>query len=92
MNDSKNFIEITDPVKFQLPQDFPPMCLKILDEFIKYHKLPNELPRPSGEQKKNKEIMERIFYPMILSLSNEKRDELLKEAHEYYMSFPFALR
>lgn len=79
-------IEKIEPTALVLPEKhYGPICGKILKEFISYHNLPNDLPVPEMGLFLHVSLA-RIFNIMIMSMGEEKRNEVLKEAEEYLHS------
>lgn len=64
---------------------YGPLCLRLMQEFIKHHNLPEDLPVPCPGLT-NHESLARIFDILLHSLGKEKRDELLKECDIYFDS------
>jgi len=73
--------------KLTLPKKYGPMCLKILHEFISYHKLPHDIPVPDSSLS-TEEALSRIFDIMLYSIGEEKRNEVLDDVSNYSMSLP----
>ena len=86
MSDDSNEEEV-----LVLPKDYGPICVLILDEFIKFHNLPKDTLKPEKGLKMEFSLA-RIFDIMLLSMGKDKRKDLLAIANEYYMSIPFSMR
>ena len=75
-----NKLELSDSMI--LPEtSYGPFCNRIMQEFIEYHHLP-DLPLP-GPCLPPHIILSRIYDAMLLSMGQEKRNELLIELEEY---------
>lgn len=75
----------------RLPRiSYGPICLKILDDFIKHHNLP-DLPKPQPNNTVD-DALSKIFDIILHSLGDEKRDAILKEVEEYCQSIPPSAR
>lgn len=78
--------------KLVLPKiGYGPICLRILEEFIEYHKLPEILPLPEAKEATHMAMI-KIFDIILYSMGEEKRQELIKEALDYYHDLPIAVR
>ena len=62
------------------------ICLKILQEFIEYHKLPSDLPLPESKEATH-EALEKIFNILVASMG-DKADDVVKDAMAYYHDLP----
>lgn len=65
--------------------------LKVMHDFIEYHKIPQDLPLPTTGLIMNIS-MSYILDIMVHSMGDQKREEVLKELEEYKSSLPFDLR
>jgi hypothetical protein len=62
------------------------ICLKILKEFMEYHKI-GDMPCPEGKEPVH-EAMEKIFNIMLGSIEETKREAIIKDAIAYYHDLP----
>lgn len=67
------------------------ICNKILHDFIEYHKLPKNLPKPEGNHTMAYSLS-CIFDIMLHSMGKKNRHKLLKEAEEFFNSLPPSAR
>lgn len=65
--------------------------MKVITDFIKVHKLPENIDPPKGNMLPHK-LFSYITDLMAHSMGTEKREEILKELKEYKESLPFDLR
>lgn len=71
----------------ELPKErYGPICNKILDEFMTYHKLPAHLKLPENNLT-IQSALSRIFDIIIHTFPDEKRIALLNEVDEYKSGF-----
>lgn len=79
-------------LELRLPEkEYQPFFLKIVQDFIKHHNLPSDLPMPEG----NIQIhlaLSMILDVMVRSMGDEKRKEILKELEDYKLSVPVKYR
>lgn len=76
-------LKINEKKALTLPKSkYGPLCNKILQDFIEFHKLPKDLPVPCPGLTTH-ESLARIFDIMLHSMGKEKRDEILKECGIY---------
>lgn len=79
-------------MEFKLPRMcYGPMCLKVLHEFVEYHKIDKDIPLPDGKEYPHISF-EKIFNVMIHSMSEEKREAIIKDAIAYYNDLPPSVR
>ena len=71
--------------------NYGPFCMKILSEFIDFHKLPKDLPMPCPGLSTHV-ALSRIFDVILHSMGEEKRQEILSNLDEYNMSVPAHFR
>jgi antitoxin component of RelBE/YafQ-DinJ toxin-antitoxin module len=71
--------------------NYGPICLKILTEFAKHNNLPITLLMPEAKQATH-QALARIFDILLLSMGEEKRNELLNDAEEYFNDLPPSVR
>lgn len=65
--------------------------MKILSEFIDFHKLPKDLPMPCPGLSTHV-ALSRIFDVILHSMGEEKRQEILSNLDEYNMGIPAHFR
>lgn len=70
---------------------YEPFFLKVMHDFIEYHKITKDLPFPTTGLIMHKS-MSYILDIMVHSMGDQKREEILKELEEYKSSLPFDLR
>ena len=76
----------------KLPRiSYGPICLKILNDFIEYHKLAPYVQFPQPKEKTH-EFLAKIFDLMLHSMGEEKREQAIKEADTYYNDLPPSVR
>lgn len=79
----EKFILNAPPASLELPTvSYGPFCLKILSEFISYHKLNPNLPLPQVSMDIRK-CLSLIFDVMLHSMGETKRKEILLELDDY---------
>jgi hypothetical protein len=77
-------LKLNESNALRLPKNkYGPICLKIMHDFIEFHKLPKDLPLPCPGLLPH-ESLGRIFDILLYSLGKEKRDEILKECDIYF--------
>lgn len=70
---------------------YGPFFLKILKEFIEFHKLPSNLYLPDNFTPSDV-VLSRILDIMVHTFGNERREEILKELDEFNMTLPAFFR
>lgn len=70
---------------------YEPFFMKIIKDFIEFHKLPDTIPPPQGNMLPHK-LLSYIADLMAFSMGPKKRDDLIIELEEYKEGLPFDLR
>ena len=75
--------ERTTNMSLNLPRHkYEPFFLKIIKDFIEFHKISEDIPFPEGNLSPHM-IFSYISELMAYSMGYEKREELIKELEEY---------
>lgn len=88
----QNLIETTPSTLsekvLRLPNNkYQPFFLKVVNDFISHHKLPQGLQMPSGNLKLHL-ALSLILDVMVRSMGEAKRDEIIQELEEYKLGLP----
>lgn len=72
-------------------KNYEPFFMKVMHDFIEYHKLPKDLPLPEMGIGMNL-CMSRILDVMVHSMGEEKRKEILEDLDKYRIGIPAAFK